>query len=77
MARCQAMLPAKGRENWGRSCVRAYPPTSRCTSPPLLDAFETFCHDTGADLGKGAIPMPLGRPSLHHNFARESCENET
>jgi len=25
--------------------------------PPHIDAFETFCHDAGAGLGKGAIPM--------------------
>ena len=29
---------------------------------PVLDAFEAFCHDAGAGLGDGAIPMRSDTP---------------
>jgi len=42
-----------------------------------IAAFETFSHDARAGREEACRPVPLGRPSLHHNFAGDNCENET
>jgi hypothetical protein len=37
-----------------------------------LDAFETFCHDAGAGLGKGAIPMRGGAADAARKAAEDA-----